>query len=281
MELTSDKGNLTREDLVKILETYNHAAERLKESHDVLQTEVRRLREELASKNRQLERRKRLAALGEMAAGLAHEIRNPLAGIHLYANLLRRDLTDRTEQVETVDKIITGVKALDSLVTDVLALTHTVEPKFTASDMVGIIQSAIELLQPLIVERKVQIVFHSSSEMVLMCDSRMLQRAILNLLKNAIEAAGEEGRVLIDLHARNQRVILQLADSGPGIDPEIADRIFNPFFTTKDYGTGLGLSIVHRIIEAHDGSISAGRSSLGGALFTIKIPMSKGRRHND
>jgi len=281
MELTSDKGNLTREDLVKILETYNHAAERLKESHDVLQTEVRRLREELASKNRQLERRKRLAALGEMAAGLAHEIRNPLAGIHLYANLLRRDLTDRTEQVETVDKIITGVKALDSLVTDVLALTHTVEPNFTASDMVGIIQSAIELLQPLIVERKVQIVFHSSSEMVLMCDSRMLQRAILNLLKNAIEAAGEEGRVLIDLHARNQRVILQLADSGPGIDPEIADRIFNPFFTTKDYGTGLGLSIVHRIIEAHDGSISAGRSSLGGALFTIKIPMSKGRRHND
>jgi signal transduction histidine kinase len=276
METMTDKINLTQEELIGILDTYSQAAERLKESHNTLQTEVRRLREELANKNRQLERRKRLAALGEMAAGLAHEIRNPLGGIQLYANLLRKDVSDRPEMVTIIDKMITGIRSLDALVTDVLALTHTVQPKFAEDDLVQIIQSAMEFAQPISTEKQTQLSFHSPLALNLICDRNMLQRAIMNLIRNAVEASGAGGQVMIDLNVKHQSVIMQIADSGPGIEPEIADKIFNPFFTTKDTGTGLGLSIVHRIIEAHEGSIKVGRSPMGGALFTIKLPYTKG-----
>jgi len=276
METMTEKINLTQEDLIGILDSYSQAAERLKESHTVLQTEVRRLREELANKNRQLERRKRLAALGEMAAGLAHEIRNPLGGIQLYANLLRKDVSDRPEMVQIIDKMITGIRSLDALVTDVLALTHTVQPKFAKEDLVKITQSTMDLVQPLITEKQSQISFNSPMSLLMNCDRNMLQRAVMNLLRNAIEAAGESGQVMIDLNVKHQTIVMHIADSAPGIDPEIADRIFNPFFTTKDTGTGLGLSIVHRIIEAHEGSIKVGKAPLGGALFTIKLPYSKG-----
>jgi len=274
METTSERLNLTQEDLAAILESYSQAAERLKESHDVLQLEVRRLREELASKNRQLERRKRLAALGEMAAGLAHEIRNPLGGIQLYATLLRRDLTDRPELVKTIDKMITGIKSLDALVTDVLALTHTVQPKFAEADLVSLVNSSIELLGLQVQEKRTRVACQTPASLRIVCDANMLQRALLNILKNAIEAAGYDGQVFIDLVKKRNTVLVEIADSGPGINSEAADKIFNPFFTTKDTGTGLGLAIVHRIIEAHEGTIRAGKASCGGALFTIKLPQS-------
>lgn len=272
METTTPKINLTQDEIVGILESYSQAAERLKESHDVLQLEVRRLREELANKNRQLERRKRLAALGEMAAGLAHEIRNPLGGIQLYANLLRKDLPDQPEQLKIIDKIITGVRSLDALVTDVLAMTHTVEPKFAPLDLIQVVGTAVELVQPQLAEKSSQISIHSPATLQMIGDANMLQRALLNLIRNAVDAAGIGGQVLIDINRKLKNIVLQIADTGPGIEPEIADQIFNPFFTTKDTGTGLGLSIVHRIVEAHDGTIKVANGLSGGAVFTIKFP---------
>ncbi len=273
MDTLTQKLNLSQDDLAVILESYSQAAERLKESHDGLQLEVRRLREELASKNRQLERRKRLAALGEMAAGLAHEIRNPLGGIQLYANLLRRDLAGKPELVGIVDKMVTGIKSLDALVTDVLALTHTVQPKFTSADVAAVVGSAVELVGPQVDEKQSRIICQAPASLPAVCDPNMLHRAVLNLLRNAVEAAGTGGQVFVDLGTKGEDVFLQIADTGPGIDPAIADKIFNPFFTTKDTGTGLGLSIVHRIIEAHEGSIRVSKAQVGGALFTVKMPL--------
>jgi len=269
---TMERLNLTQDDLAAILASYSQAAERLKESHDGLQLEVRRLREELASKNRQLERRKRLAALGEMAAGLAHEIRNPLGGIQLYATLLRRDLSERPDLVGTIDKMITGIKSLDALVTDVLALTHTVQPKFASADLVPLVNGAIELLQPQIQEKQSRVACLAPASLVVVCDPHMLQRAVLNLLKNAIEAAGRDGQVFVDIVPKRNFVLLDIADTGPGISPEAADKLFNPFFTTKDTGTGLGLAIVHRIVEVHEGTNRVAKAECGGALFSTKLP---------
>jgi signal transduction histidine kinase len=266
------KMNLTQDELANILESYHQVAERLKESHETLQMEVRRLRDELASKNRELERKKRLAALGEMAAGLAHEIRNPLGGIQLYADMLRKDLLDRPDMALTTDKIISGVKTLNALVTDVLALTHTVQPKFSQTDVVEIIYRMIELVQPIILENQSSVSYHGPSTLSIVADQRMLERALLNLFRNAIDAAGQNGVVEVELERKRNFVIVQVGDNGKGISPEIADKLFNPFFTTKDNGTGLGLSIVHRIVEAHDGNIKVGKSHLGGASFTIKFP---------
>jgi signal transduction histidine kinase len=287
METTTQKINLTQDEIVGILETYSQAAERLKESHDVLQLEVRRLREELANKNRQLERRKRLAALGEMAAGLAHEIRNPLGGIQLYANLLHKDLSDRPEQAKIVEKIVVGVRSLDALVTDVLAMTHTVEPKFAAMDLVQVVSTSVELVQPQLAENESQISIHCPTTLEMIGDAHMLQRALLNLIRNAVDASGTCGQIFIDINRKQKNIVLQITDTGPGIDPEIADKIFNPFFTTKDTGTGLGLSIVHRIVEAHDGSIKVDNAPTGGAVFTVKLPNkisdvpSQGSQSND
>lgn len=272
MSMVSEKSDITEQDLASILDSYNEATERLKESHDILQREVRRLRNELEQKNRQLERRKRLAALGEMAAGLAHEIRNPLGGIQLYANLLSRDLTENPELKNVADKIVMGVKTLDGLVTDVLSLTHTIEPKFKSSDLIEILNFAIELIQNDIQEKQVQVSLHTPVTHPLVCDPNMLQRALLNLLRNAIEASGVDGQVFVDVENSKEDVIIRISDTGPGIDESLFDRVFNPFFTTKDNGTGLGLSIVHRIVESHSGSISVTNSDSGGALFTITLP---------
>ena len=277
MEETLATKTLTSEELAGILASYNEVTERLKQSHDVLQGEVRRLRKELASKNRQLEQRKRLAALGEMAAGLAHEIRNPLGGIRLYADLLRRDLSDRREQVELIDRIIDGVRGMDGLVTDVLSMTHTIEPKFGRSDLAAIVSSSLGLLGDVVENFDTEITFQSPAEFELDCDRDMLGRAMLNLLRNAAEAAGKNGRVTVDVFRKDGRAVIEIGDSGSGIASEIADKMFNPFFTTKDQGTGLGLSIVHRIIDAHDGTISVGRGNLGGALFTVKLPVKRER----
>ncbi len=286
MDTMTQKLNLSQDDLAAILAGYSQAAERLKESHDGLQLEVRRLREELASKNRQLERRKRLAALGEMAAGLAHEIRNPLGGIQLYANLLRRDVVDRPELVGIIDKMIMGVKSLDALVTDVLALTHTVQPKFVTADLVALVGTAVELVQPHMQEKQSRICCQAPASLPIVCDPNMLQRAMLNLLRNAVDAAGAGGQVFVDIFHKRQDILVQVADTGPGIDPEVADKIFNPFFTTKDTGTGLGLAIVHRIIEAHEGTIRVSKAPVGGAQFTVKMPfmpsaVRQGSSHDD
>ena len=286
VETVTGKSSLTQDDLANILEGYHQAAERLKESHDLLQHEVRRLREELASTNRQLERRKRLAALGEMAAGLAHEIRNPLGGIQLYASLLKRDLSDRPELVITVDKMITGIKSLDALVSDVLALTHTVRPRFAPTDLVPLIRSAVELLDPSVQEKQARVVCQVPGELFVICDPHMIQRAALNLLKNGLDAAGTGGCVFVEVAGRKEEAVIQVADTGPGIAPEIADKVFNPFFTTKATGTGLGLAIVHRIVEAHEGTIRVSKAPSGGALFVLRIPQkpskaSSGSQTND
>jgi signal transduction histidine kinase len=255
------------------LANYNDVTDKLRQSHDVLQREVRRLHDELAHKNRQLERRKRLAALGEMAAGLAHEIRNPLGGIRLYADLLRRDLADRQELTQLVDKIINGVSCLDGLVGQVLAMSHTVEPRLHPVDLAAVVEMAVDLLGDQIRVHQTDISYHLPEGLIVVCDREMIQRAVLNVARNAIEAAGQGGRVMVDVMGKGRHAVVQIADSGPGIDPEFADKIFNPFFTAKDNGTGLGLTIVHRIIEAHEGTIGVGRSKLGGALFTLKLPV--------
>lgn len=273
---------LTQEDLAEILESYNEATEKLRRSHELLQREVKRLREELASKNRQLERRKRLAALGEMAAGLAHEIRNPLAGIQLYANILKRDLEDRPQLQVIVEKIIMGVRMLETLVSNVLALTHTIEPNFKRSDLVSLINSAVDFLRSDIEQHNVSVYINAPAELLIECDPEMIKRSFMNLVKNAIEASSDGGSVFINAYRRSGVVVIKIADTGPGVDESIADKIFNPFFTTKDSGSGLGLSIVHRIVEAHGGEISLERSrDTGGALFTIRLPEYASRSKKD
>ncbi|HEY7118095.1 MAG TPA: ATP-binding protein [Tepidisphaeraceae bacterium] len=264
------------EELGRIIMAYSEVTERLQESHEKLQQQVLALREELGEKNRLLERKNRLAALGEMAAGMAHEIRNPLGGIHLYASMLAKDVAAMPQSLETVKKISGGVKRLEALVSQVLAFSRDIQVNPAAADLAQIVARAIELASPKLDANRVAWEVEGPAEMPVNLDPLLVEQALLNLILNAAEAMEDRGGALRifydagdDVEARQVRLILR--DGGPGIPAHVLDRIFDPFFTTKDTGTGLGLAIVHRIVEAHEGTIIASNPPAGGAQFEIRI----------
>ncbi len=270
------------DDLHELLQMYNRVTQRLQVSHERLEGEVVRLREQLEEKNRELERKKRLAALGEMAAGIAHEIRNPLGAIQLYASTLHGDLSARAGNeaaTELVKKISAGIKGLNALVSDMLTFTRDMPIARREEDLSEIVLEALELAAARLLELDVSVRVHGSVEgKNVSVDRRLISRVLLNLVINGAEAMGEAGIKggKVEIRAMpgpDGRVQLVIEDSGPGIARENLEKIFDPFFTTKHTGTGLGLAIVHRIVEAHGGRITAeNRSSPEkGARFRIVI----------
>jgi signal transduction histidine kinase len=268
-------------DLAMIIDKYNDVTERLKQSHELLGREVARLRRELDEKNRELSRRERLAALGEMAAGVAHEIRNPLGGIGLYASLLERDLMDRPQELDIARRIGAGVDNLAGIVNDILAFAGGAEPNLRNARLAEILDSAMTQVAPqaqlLGAEINVDL---RLTQVTLCCDSGQMERALVNITRNALDAAGKGGHVRIRAGENNSdenMVAILIEDNGPGIPSDQLHRIFHPFFTTKDTGTGLGLAIVHRIVESHSGSIVAGNRKGGGAAFALLLPRARAR----
>jgi signal transduction histidine kinase len=265
------------EELGRIIMAYSEVTDRLQQSHEKLQETVRALREELGEKNRLLERKNRLAALGEMAAGLAHEIRNPLGGIHLYASLLAKDVKEMPGPADLVKKISGGVTRLDSLVSQVLAFSREITVNPVRADLAGIVNRAIEMASAKFDALEIAWEVEGPAEMIVSVDPLLMEQTLLNLMLNAAEAMeGQNGGKLRVFYSRGEevearQVRIVVRDTGAGIAAEVLDRIFNPFFTTKEKGTGLGLAIVHRIVEAHEGTIMAGNAAGGGAQFEIRI----------
>ena len=275
-ETSSFNAAQRMEELGRIILAYSDVTEKLQRSQEQLTYTVQSLRTELSEKNRQLERRNRLAALGEMAAGLAHEIRNPLGAIQLYASMLAGDLHGREQSLATVRKISGGVKRLESLVTQVLQFTREIRSNVTPCDLAAVVDQAVDFAEAVFQDRGVVCKVDGPRPMTVAVDPLLLGQAMLNLLRNAAEASRPGGVVHVrfapppaDSDARQFHLIV--GDAGPGIAPEALDRIFNPFFTTKDEGTGLGLAIVHRVVEAHDGTILVTNPPEGGAKFEIRI----------
>ncbi|QDU72192.1 sensor histidine kinase [Mucisphaera calidilacus] len=269
------------EDLAEIIRAYNDVTDKVAESHARLESEVTRLRRELASTNAQLQRSRRLSALGEMAAGIAHEIRNPLGGIALYAQMALDDLKaesalDNVENAQThLTHIADAVRSLDGIVNDVLQFSRDIQPRKDWLDVQALFEQAVSAHRPEIASAGVRVELDCAApcDGMVHADIGLLHQAILNLVRNATEAMSrQEGERRLILKARtvggDDR--LTIRDTGPGIDRELVDRIFNPFFTTRHTGTGLGLAIVHRIVDAHGGSITVHNDN--GAVFTCTIP---------
>ena len=255
MQVT-DIGELTR-----LMETFNQATERLGQSYRT----IGELQKEIAEKDRQLARKTRLETLGRMAANLAHEIRNPLGGIQLYASMLRRDLESDVRKVEVLDRILGAITGLDSLVEDMLAFGREIEPRRKMQPLRPLVEQALDLARGILEPKRVRV--DLSVEAKAEVDGEMMQRVFLNIIANAAQAVREGGRLSI---AGEDRAIA-FADDGPGIAPEILEKIFTPFLTTKTKGTGLGLAIAHKIVEAHGGTIEAKNGPGGGATFTIRL----------
>jgi PAS domain S-box-containing protein len=224
----------------------------------------------------------KMASLGRVAAGMAHEIRNPLSGINIYLNTLKK-LHHKNGSEEKVEQIIGQVQSasnrIESVIRRVMDFAKPGEPKLTLIDLNLPVTEAINLSA--VAMRKSGIVLEKVlSENLPMCkaDPTLIEEMVLNLLNNAAGAmkpmaAGK--KIVVTSSVEGGGIILTVSDSGPGIASEIKDKIFDPYFTTKSEGTGIGLSISHRIVTDHGGSLTVSDSELGGAEFRIKIPIKR------
>ncbi len=262
-----------KEELSQVLRDYMEVAERLQSTHRALEREVQRLRGELKRKDRELEQRRRLAALGEVAAGVAHEVRNPLGAIELYSGLLRKECTQLAPALDLIQKIQAGIRAIDSVVQSTLALSPSRACRIQPHALQSVIRRAAELSAAAYERRAITLELSLPHDDVSVdCDADALQRAFLNLLTNAAEASPVTGRVRVLLEAGAAgEVRVRVVDDGDGLPRDFPDRVFDPFFTTKEHGTGLGLSIAYRLVEAHGGRLTARNRREGGAELILTL----------
>lgn len=216
-----------------------------------------------------------LKELGEMAAHLAHEIRNPLGGIKGFASLLHHDLAERTELQQMAAYIMQGTDHLNRLVTAILQYSHPFQPHLEKVDLIHFVEE-IKLFMLTDQTWKPEMRFIVSSrwnELNLLVDPQLFRSALLNLFVNAVQAMPNGGQLSVLIDKNDREVMIEIQDTGVGINNEDAKKIFSPFFTTKVSGTGLGLAEVQKVVQAHGGSIEV-RSEVGkGSCFTIRIPI--------
>ena len=275
------------DDLRELMRTVNETTQRLQHTHESLQLEVSRLQGELVEANAQLRRSRSLAALGEMAAGIAHEVRNPLASIGLYAQMLGEDLADRPETAQLAGKIGGAVDRIDTIVRDVLRFARDTSVQRRRVRVVELVEQALESCRATLSETEVSVVTKEAvgDPLLVDVDPTLMVQAIANVIRNAAEAMGEPTGGTRTIYVRGERsvrrlpsgercdrIVIGVEDSGPGIAPEVLERMFNPFFTTRPTGTGLGLAIVHRIVEAHDGHVVVLNRDEGGATVELCVP---------
>ena len=280
-------------DFGEFMRTFSEAMAGLQQTHVALRAQVERLQAELAEANERLRRSRSLAALGEMAAGIAHEIRNPLGAISLNAELLKEDVADRPEAAASVDKIRRAADRLDRIVGDVLRFARDTRVHAEPTSAREIFAMALADCEGLLEEQSVEIRLDIDGGCELRADGALVAQAVANLVRNAIEAmrgsavrevtlGAREARLRTADGARRGFVVLSVEDTGPGIPADARERIFNPFFTTREEGTGLGLAIVHRIVDAHGGMTACGEAArvIGGnrgARLELSLPLEPAR----
>ena len=281
--------NTAPADFSEFMRSFTEASARLQETHVALTATVERLQTELAEANERLRRSRSLAALGEMAAGIAHEIRNPLGAIALNAELLTEDVADRPEAAASVDKIRRAAERLDRIVGDVLSFARDTRVNAAPTSAREILDMALCDCEAVLAKEGVTARCEIDGACALSADTAMVAQAVSNLVRNAVEAmrgspareivlSAREARLRTADGARRGFVVIAVEDSGPGIPAEARERIFNPFFTTREEGTGLGLAIVHRIVDAHGGMTACGEASFAangrrGARLELSLPL--------
>jgi two-component system, NtrC family, sensor histidine kinase HydH len=215
-----------------------------------------------------------LSAIGEMTAGVSHEIRNPLGIIKSSAQLMKKKMAKLDATSNIPDIIIEESRRLNNIITDFLDFARPRQVDLRPCNINDVIEKNLSFLDPHIQEQKITIykAFHDHLPTV-SADPDMLYQAFLNILLNCFQAVGENGSVTISTGFDTQTVFVSFTDNGTGMDEDLLKKIWTPFFTTKDTGTGLGLGIVKNIIEAHSGSIRISNAKPSGAVVDITLPI--------
>jgi signal transduction histidine kinase len=226
-----------------------------------------------------LQRQHRLAAMGEMVGRIAHEIRNPLGSIELFASMLRRDLQDQPSSHAYAEQISQAVHGLDRLLSNLLTYTQPERSTRRWEALERLVLDALTLAAHAITKNPVDIRLDLDPRIpAIWCNEGQFKQVVLNLILNAVQAMSSGGILTLKLEATADlslgvpAICFTIIDNGPGIEPSHLSRIFDPFFTTKDEGTGLGLAIVHAIVDAHRGRIDVDSREGEGTTFTILLP---------
>jgi PAS domain S-box-containing protein len=227
----------------------------------------------------------KMASLGQVATGIAHEIRNPLSGLNLYLSAAERMVADadgisedtKTAALDAFSRMGSISEKIDGIVRSILEFARPEPLRFELIDVCEAVHEAVRLAAAMLRKEGVRLeVRHPAEPLLCRADARLLEQVVLNLLTNAAQAVeGKEGekRIAVASAREGKYAVVTVADSGPGVPLHLRDKIFDPFFTTKKEGTGIGLSLSHKIVSDHGGFIRVGQSHLGGALFTVELPL--------
>lgn len=269
MDKSSAAVALDYESLKEAFIRFNEASARLERKYQMLLEETATLREIIKQKDIEMKRQERLALLGETAAAIAHEVRNPLGAIKLFASLLRKDIQDNAKAVELVDQIGTSINALDQVVRNILLFSKDQKMNFAPVHLHSIIQEQVATLKRSIAQNA-----HFKCDLngsgFIWGNEASLRHVLHNLILNSLQATTYGGTIRIGTTESKGCTILTLSDNGPGIQEGVFEKIFDPFVTTKNEGTGLGLAVVRKILIEHNASVSAVNDN--GACFTIEFP---------
>jgi signal transduction histidine kinase len=237
--------------------------------------QLRRDRDEINRLHRnQMSRAEHLATLGELATGLAHEIRNPLAGIAGVIEIVGRDLPSTSPARAVIKDVRQEITQINRIVTDLLETARPRQPRIRRSDLNVTVEHAVMLARQQALLKPILIDLHKLPSLPeVEHDSDQIHQVLLNLLLNAIQAISGKGVIQVEIEESGPNAIIAVSDNGRGIPPEHLPNIFRPFYTTKGNGTGLGLSLAKRIVEEHLGRIEVTSSVGTGTKFIVTLPI--------
>jgi signal transduction histidine kinase len=225
-----------------------------------------------------MSRAEHLATLGELATGLAHEIRNPLAGIAGVIEIVGRDLPSSSPARAVVKDIRLEIAQINRILTDLLETARPRPPEMRMSDLNTTVEHAVMLARQQVLSQPIKIEFQRATGLAeVEHDSDQMHQVLLNLLLNAVQAIEGPGTVTVEIQSEGEVANISVRDTGRGIAPEHLPNIFRPFYTTKGNGTGLGLSLARRIVESHSGKIEVSSEYGSGTQFRIYLPFQHAR----
>jgi len=214
-----------------------------------------------------------LATLGELAAGLAHEIRNPLAGIAGVIEIIGRDLPSTSPARAVVKDVRLEIAQINRILTDLLETARPHPPQICLSNLNTTVEHAVMLARQQVLSKPIKIELQQAPDLAeVEHDSDQIHQVLLNLLLNAVQAMEDAGTVRVEIGSRDDHATVVVCDTGRGIPPQNLPNIFRPFYTTKGNGTGLGLSLARRIVEEHHGRIDVNSVVGKGSKFTVVLP---------
>jgi len=233
----------------------------------------RRQRARLKEAQEELIQSNKFKVLGELASGMAHEIRNPLGSIQGALEIIKEDYKQGDKKFEFLNILFKEIRRLNRVVADFLSYAGPSQPALVGCDLNQLIQESLSIIKPEADKKRIDLKIELSPKMPpIQADPSQIKQALLNLLLNSLQALENSGEISVTSESKNGWITVAIKDTGPGISPENLSKVFTPFFTTKEEGVGLGLGIVERIIQNHKGRISVESQEGRGTVFAIELP---------